>query len=92
VGHEKIYFILCDFIMLSVNAQRLDDKSNICRRLQCVEHQVLKHWAMGSTGVWNFGSVMEVLHVGADRGLEQAVGCDHTAEGLGMGKEVLQHL
>jgi hypothetical protein len=31
------------------------------------------------------GSMMEVKHVGAVRGFEQAVRCDHTAEGLGMG-------
>jgi hypothetical protein len=38
-----------------------------------------------------FGSMMEVLHAGAIRRFRQAVGYDPTADGLGMGQEVIQH-
>jgi hypothetical protein len=49
--------------MLNVNAQQLDNVSNLFRRLWCVTHQVLKCWATTLTGVWDFGSVMEVFVV-----------------------------
>jgi hypothetical protein len=46
---------------------------------------------MATTGTQVFGSVMEVQHAGAIRGFRQAVGCDHTEDGLGMGQEVVQY-
>jgi hypothetical protein len=57
---EKINSNFIDFIMLIVSALQFDYESNICKRLYHVACQVLKHWATASTGVWVFGSVMEV--------------------------------
>jgi hypothetical protein len=84
VETEQINLILCDFIKLNICAQQLNYELNICKCLYCVMCQVLKCWAMTSTGVRDFGSMMEVLHAGAIRGFEQIVGCNCTAEGLGM--------
>jgi hypothetical protein len=49
--------------------------------------------ALGDGFNWSLGFwLCDVQHAHAVRGFEQAGGCGHTAEGLGMGQEVIQHL